>query len=135
MKQGDIIQHYKHDPDNGKWHIYEVWAIAEPLPKSSWGIYAVSFSGLHSETLNKSNIIDFGDRHYFESPPDEYDEPHVIYVPTVDDAVEAWARPLSHFTKPMENGRMRFEVLQQLPTSNANPSHLPPLSHRSKASC
>lgn len=103
--KGDIIQHFKHDPKNGKWHIYEVLAIAQPLPREPIGLPFVC-EATHTEAGILLKVCQLGERYFVGALPTDWVKPHVIYSNTREAGV--WARPLHHFNEPMEDGRSRF---------------------------
>jgi hypothetical protein len=94
---GSIWQHRKHDPENGKWHEYEVICVAldgECLDMSS----CAYFTTIHTETQRWHDVCptQLGDDWMYYLWP-AVDEPHVIYKSTRDDSGKCWARPLSMF--------------------------------------
>ena len=110
MKQdlqiGQVYQHRKHDPANGKWHEYRVIEIVSPsdgLGAISTHFFLQPCSYTHTENGEHYDLIGCRDKIY-SSPP--VDRLHVAYVNTKNED-ERWIRPLETFIDgrftPVEN--------------------------------
>lgn len=118
-KAGDLIQHHKHSPENGHHHIYEVVAIAHPIPKLP-AECITSLRVQHTEDGSTLTLAIDEDPYYIGPVADEWTEDHVVYWSLCTG--KHWARPLSEFEKPLEDGGERFMLLSRAyPPSKRSP--------------
>lgn len=95
-RPGQIYQHRKHDPGNGKWHEYEVVGVVSPPPEGPRYMTTMFLMGscTHTESGDVYQLRGCRNKIYADPP---VDCPHVAYKSTEDASGKIWLRPLDMF--------------------------------------